>query len=75
MNQQPDRGESRRAFFAKAARAGILAALGAVAAKLTWSKAAAGESCTSNGVCNECASLSDCRQPQAMSTRQALGGR
>jgi hypothetical protein len=73
MNEKVEGRRSRREVFGAAARAGLLAALGAVGIKLAV-KARFAHTCASNGICNECPVLAKCILPQAQSTRAGAAG-
>jgi hypothetical protein len=68
-----DTPNSRRTFLTHLAR---IVAAGALALGGGWLMTKkTGETCVSNGICRDCGTLSACKLPQALSTRQARGGR
>jgi len=69
MDHRDESSSSRRDFF----RWLTLGGLGLAGTVLGLQSGRAQEKCDSDGVCRRCVSLSDCRLPQALSTRTALG--
>lgn len=76
MTGTPDDKLTRREFFRTAGRAGSLGALALLAGRLLGrrSRRRTGETCINNGLCRKCRVFDDCRLPQALSAKKALGG-
>ena len=76
MNSERSPHLTRRQFFRDAARWAALAAVAAVAARLTAKSrngpGLPGQECRNLGVCRDCAAFAGCVLPQALSAKSAV---